>query len=61
MCLEQLMRRENTMNIQSVQTLRSDGSLPLDQIVNIISIDYMIDQSNENEKSSHVLIIFTGM
>ena len=49
------------MNIQSVKTLRSDASLPLDQIVNIIHIDYMIDQSNECVKFSSVIIIVIGM
>ena len=35
------------MSIQSAKALRSDASLPLDQIVNIIHIDYIIDQRNE--------------
>ena len=38
------------MNIKSAQTLRSDASLPLGQIVNLIHIDYLIDQSNECSK-----------
>ena len=56
-----VLMRENTVNIQSAKTLRSDASLPLDQIVNIIHIDYMIDQSNECVKISYTLIIVAGM
>ena len=39
------MLRENTLNIHSAKTLKSDAYLPLDQSVNIIYIDYKIDQS----------------
>ena len=34
------------MSIQCAQTLRSDTFLILNQTLNIIHIDYMIDQSN---------------
>ena len=39
------MMMENSMNTQSAKTIRSDASLPLEQIVNIIHIDNMIDHS----------------
>ena len=56
-----VLMRENTVNIQSAKTLRSDASLPLDQIVNIIHIDYMIDQSNECSKHFTFAIFVAGM
>jgi hypothetical protein len=42
---------ENTMNIRSDKTLRSESSLLLDQTVKLVNIGKMIDQSYEYGKS----------
>ena len=48
---KQPIERENTMNMQSDKSLRSDNSLLLDQPVKLINMDKTIDKGNECVKA----------
>ena len=48
--VKQPIMRGNTMKINKVITLRSDSSLPLDQIVKLIHTDKTIEQGNKCSK-----------